>query len=159
MIAAALAALKGLGVVRWIWDHRAWLKWLAAGLVIAALTGLWRWERHDRVAAEAVATAAGTARDLALEDVARWRNASDLRDAAIGRLDDLIARQNAAVLKLQFSLDAANQAAARAEAVGRDARTQFDRRVKEIDDEAKAHPEDVVPLGRIVRGRVDRLWD
>ena len=159
MIAAALAALKGLGVVRWIWDHRAWLKWLATGLLIAALTGLWRWERHDRIAAEAVAAAASTARDLALEDVTRWRNASDLRDAAIGRLDDLLARQNAAVLKLQFSLDAANQAALQAEAAGRDARAQFDRRVKEIDDEAKVHPEDVVPLGRIVRGRVDRLWD
>ena len=159
MIAAVLAALQVFGAVRWIWVNRALMKWLATGLVIAALTGLWRWERHDRLAAEATAEAATATRDLALEDARRWRSASDLRDAAIARLNDLVATQNAAVMKLQFSLDAADQAAAEAEAAGRDARAQFDRRIKELDDEAKAHPEDVAPLGRIVRGRVDRLWE
>ncbi len=159
MIAAALAALKGLGVVRWVWARRAWLKWAATGFVVAALFGLWRWERHERNAAEAGAAAAIAARDLARADAQRSHDASDLRDAAIAQVTAVLARQNAAVEKLRFSLEAADRAAATSQALSRDARAQFDRRIKELDDEAKQHPEDVIPLGGIVRSRVDRLWD
>jgi hypothetical protein len=159
VIAAAFAALKGLGIAQRLWAHRAWLKWAATGLVVALLLGLWRWERHDRLAAEAMAEAARAARDLAQADAGRWHAASDLRDAAITGLNHAIAVQNTAVRKLQFSLDQANAAAARAEAASRDARGQFDQRMKELDDAAKAHPEEIAPLGRLVRDRVDRLWD
>ncbi|HVT52752.1 MAG TPA: hypothetical protein VHE77_14330 [Dongiaceae bacterium] len=159
MIAVALAALKGFGIAQWTWTNRAWLTWAATGLVVAALAVLWRWERHDRIAAEAVAQAATAARDLARGDAERWRTASDQRDAALARLNDLIAEQNAAVARLRVSLDVADQAAAEAQANSRDAHAQLDQRIKELNDEAKLHPEDVAPLGRLVRGRVDRLWD
>jgi len=159
MIAAALAALKGLGIVQWAWSHRAWLKWAVTGLVVAALLGLWRWERHDRIAAQALAEAATAARDLAQGDARRWHDASDQRDAAIAQLDGLVAQQNAAVTRLRTSLDLADRAAAQAAADDRDARTRLEQRIKELNDEAKAHPENVAPLGGIVRHRVDRLWD
>jgi len=159
MIAAALAALKGLGIMQWIWAHRALLKWAATGLVVALLLGLWRWERHDRVAAEATAKAVSMQLEWARDDARRWHDASDIRDRAIAELGDRVEQQNAAVAKLQFGLDRANQATAKAQADGRDASRQFDERIKEITDEAKAHPERIAPLGAIVRSRVDRLWD
>ena len=159
MIAAALAALNGLGAVRWIWARRRWLTWLATGLVVAALLGLWRWERHDRIAAEATAKAATIQLDLASADARRWHAASDLRDQAIAALGNRVAQQNAAVAKLQFGVEHANRAAAQAEAETRDARLQLDQRIKDIENEAKSHPERIAPLGPIVLGRVDRLWD
>jgi hypothetical protein len=159
MIACALAALKGLSIVRWCWANRGLLKWLVIGLVIAALTGLWRWERHDRISAEKTEQAAEIARSFAAADAQRWHAASDERDAALAGLSDALARQNAAVTKLQFSLERADRAAAQAERESQEARGRFDQRVKELEDEAKVHPENVVPLGGIVRGRVARLWD
>jgi hypothetical protein len=159
MIAAALAALKGLGIVQWLWTHRGLLKWAAVGLSIAVLAGLWRWERHDRIAAAGIAAAATAQLAGARTDAQRWHDASDLRDRALSGLSDKLALQNAAIAKMQFSLERADQAAAGAAALSRDARAQFDQRIKEIADAAKAHPEQVAPLGIIVLGRVERLWD
>jgi hypothetical protein len=148
MIAAALAYLA-----------KPLIQWGLVVLAIGVLLGLWQWERHDRVAAEKGERAALAQRDLAAADAQRWRDASDLRDLALKGLRDTIDRQNAAVQRLQFSLDQANQAAAVAEAQTRDARAQFDQRIQQLEDEARAHPDQVGPLGSIVRGRVDRLWD
>jgi hypothetical protein len=159
MIVALVAAVKSLSVVQWFWMHRAWLKWAATGLAVAILLCLWRWERHDRVAAQVAAEAAQAARDRAQDDAKRWHDASDQRDAAIARLSGVLNQQNAAVAKLRSSLDLADRAAAQAAADSRNARAAFEQRIKELNDEAKAHPEDVVPLGGIVRGRLDRLWD
>jgi DNA-binding helix-hairpin-helix protein with protein kinase domain len=128
-------------------------------LAIGVLFGLWQWERHDRIAAEKGEHAALAERDLAAADAQRWHAASDLRDLALKGLRDTVDRQNAAVQRLQFSLDRANQAATAAEAQTRDARAQFDQRTRQLEDEAHAHPDQVDPLGTIVRGRVDRLWD
>ncbi len=135
------------------------IKWGIVALAIALLAGLWRWERHDRIAAEATTEAAIGARDLARADTARWHDASNLRDAAIAQLNAVLARQNTAVQRLQFSVDQANGAAMKAEARARDARAQFDQRIREMEEEADAHPDQVVPLGPIVRSRVGRLWD
>jgi hypothetical protein len=159
VIVAALAILKGVGFIRWGWAHRGLLKWVATGAVIAALTGLWRWERHDRISAEMAERAAAAERSLAVADAQRWHAASDERDVALARLNDAVAQQNTAVAKLQFSLMRANEAAAKAETESREARALFDQRIKELKDEAKAHPENIVPLGGIVRSRVGWLWD
>jgi creatinine amidohydrolase/Fe(II)-dependent formamide hydrolase-like protein len=159
MIAAALAALKGLSIVQWLWVNRTWLKWVAVGLVFAALTGLWQWERHDRLAAQKGETAALLQLDLARADADRWKAASDQRDQVIAELKVALDRQNAAVLRLQFSLDRANEAAARAADDDRAQRAALDQRIQQLEDEAHAHPDQVVPIGPLVRGRVDRLWN
>jgi hypothetical protein len=135
------------------------IKWGLVAVVFGSLFGLWRWERHDRIAAEKILEAAKLARDIAAADAQRWRTASDQRDAALARLTGALAQQNDAVTKLQFSLERANGAAVQAEAESRDARTRFSERIKELEYEANAHPESVIPVGSIVRGRVDRLWD
>ena len=128
-------------------------------LAIGAFAGLWQWERHDRIAAEKGEKEAELARDLAAADAKRWHDASDVRDSAIGVLTDKLNEQNAGIRRLQFSLDQANAAAAQSEAQTRDARADFDHRIQELEDEANAHPDQVVPVGPIVRSRVDRLWD
>jgi hypothetical protein len=128
-------------------------------LALASLTGWAIWERHDAAASAKGELAAVERATLAEQDARRWHAASDQRDAAIGGLTAAIAGQNAAVERLQFSLDRANEAAAHAEADSRDARAQFDQRIQELNDAARSHPEDVVPVGRLVRERVDRLWD
>lgn len=130
----------------------------AAGLAAGA-TPAYIWEHRVVTVAEAQRDAAKQAADLASQDAQRWHDASDQRDQQLRAMGDALTRQNAAVAKLQFSLDQANTAAAKAEADTRDARAQFDQRIQEIEDEAHAHPDQVVPLGPIVRGRVDRLWD
>jgi hypothetical protein len=159
VIAAVLGALKGLGLLQWLWSNRAWLKWAALGLVFAALAALWRWERHDRIAAEAAERAAVVERDLATADAARWRQASDLRDQAIARRDAAIAQQDAAIERWRASAERAEAAQVAAEAQSRAARAAFDARRKELDDEARAKPQDVRDLGPLVRGRADRLFD
>lgn len=159
MIAAALAALKGLSIVQWLWSNRAWLKWVAIGLAFVGLTGLWQWERHDRLAAERGEKAAILQLDLARADADRWKAASDQRDQAIVELKAALERQNAAVLRLQFSLSGADEAAARAADDDRAQRAALDQRIRQLEDEAHAHPDQVVPVGPLVRERVDRLWD
>jgi len=159
VIAAALAALKGVSIVRWLWVNRAWLRWMAVGLGFAALTGLWQWERHDRLAAEKGEKAAALQLDAARADADRWKAASDQRDQAVAELQAVLDRQSAAVLRLQFSLERADEAAARAADDDRSRRAALDQRIQQLEDEAHAHPDQVVPIGPLVRGRVARLWD
>jgi len=133
---------------------------VVAGLSFGAgIGGAW-WIAHQRIlAVTAERDQAKQAADLAQQDVARWKAASDLRDQAIALRDAQLDAQNAAVEQLHVSLDKADQAAATAEQQSRDARAQFDQRTHELEDAAHAQPSDVRDLGPIVRKRVDRLFD
>src|SRR4051794_23938290 len=70
MMLTLFAALKSARWAFWLYQNRAWLKWLAIGLAFVVVTGLWRWERHDRIAAATTARAATERLVLAQEDVA-----------------------------------------------------------------------------------------
>jgi hypothetical protein len=153
------AAAMGLSALSWVWNHKA-----LTGLALSL--GLVAWYRHEAYSARGALRGIEQARDEAERSLAatrvdaqRWQDASDLRDAAISALKDRIAIQNAAVEHLQFSLDRADGAAAKAEADTRAARDQFDQRIREMEEEAHAHPDQVMPLGPIVRDRIDGLWD
>lgn len=123
---------------------------------------------------------------LAAADAVLWANlsAKDAKiDSATDRMNDAVSRANdyadsqkeyAASLaemkaerktldteleKQRFARSQADQAQAKAEAETRDARAAFDARVQEIEDEAKAAPGDVRPLGPIVLKRAAGLWE
>ena len=153
------AASFGLSALSWIWNHKT-----LAALVLSL--GLLAWYRHEGHSAQAAQHQAERDRDDARgrladarHDAKRWHDASDQRDLAIGVLKASLDRQNAALMRLQFNLDHANEAAARAADADRTARAALDQRIQQLEDEAHAHPDQVAPLGGIVRGRVDRLWD
>lgn len=153
------AASLGLSALSWVWRHKT-----LAALFVAF--GLLAWYRHEATSARAALHEAELGRDEAkatlaasTADAERWHGASDLRDAAIDRLNRTLAQQNAEMERLRFSLDQANSAADQAEAEAQDARARFDRRVLELEEEADAHPDQVVPLGPLVRSRAQRLWD
>jgi hypothetical protein len=125
----------------------------------AGIGGTW-WVAHQRiVAVSAERDQAKQAADLAQEDAARWKSASDTRDRVIAERDAQLDAQNAAVEQLRASVDRADQAAAAAEAQTRDARAAFDQRTQELEDAAHAQPSDVRGLGPIVLKRVDRLFE
>lgn len=134
-------------------------RYLIIGVVIAALTGWAIWERHDAIAAAKGEKAAVERADLAEQDAKRWHDASDLRDGSIAILTSKLKEQDTAISKLQFAREQADLHAAEAEATARDARAAFDQRMQEIEAEARAHPDQVVPVGAIVRGRVGQLWE
>jgi hypothetical protein len=125
------------------------IKWGIVAAVIGALFGLWRWERHDRVAAEKGEAAALERLDLAQQDATRWHTASDLRDQAISQLKAALDRQSAAI-EAQRADEARLAAAVRA-GVDRN-RILSDRlaaATAALEEQAHAHPEDDRPLGPI----------
>jgi hypothetical protein len=132
---------------------------LAIALGFAVVLGLWRWERHDRIAAEAVADAASARLGLAEQDAARWRQAADLRDAAIDARDAALAAQSAEVERWRVASAHAMEAARNAAEAARRHRDAADQRIDELMEAARARPETVRPLGPLVLGRVDRLFD
>jgi hypothetical protein len=156
---AFLAAIKSASWAMWLYQNRAWLKWLAIGLVFAAIVGLWRWERHDRIAAQTIARAATERLALAQQDAARWQQASNLRDAAITELKTVLDAQSTAVERWRLSSERADTAARLAAETDRRNRAAADARVRELMEEARARPEAVRPLGPLVLGRVDGLFD
>ncbi|HVO02191.1 MAG TPA: hypothetical protein VMT54_08315 [Candidatus Cybelea sp.] len=155
MIGMTLALARG-GL--WLMANRAWLSWVAAGLAVAVLVGLWRWERHDRIAAEKAEQAALSARDLAEADAARWQAAAEARDRALAERDQAIAAQSAAIERLRFDAARAETIAQGASAAAREAEQAADARIRELETEARAKPDDVRPLGPLVLKRVDGLF-
>lgn len=153
------AASAGLSTLSWIWTHKT-----LAALIVSC--GLLAWYRHEAQSARAASIAAARERDAAAAKLAdaehearRWHDASDQRDAAIAGLSAALAQQNTAVQAIRASLDRANAAAAFAVAESRAARVQFDQRVHQLEEESRVHPDRIMPLGPIVRDRVERLWD
>jgi hypothetical protein len=137
-----------------------WIPLAVALGIGAAISGAGTWRVMQWHVNEVVAQrdAAVQRVDLAEQDAKRWHDASDVRDGAIAILNGKLTEQSAAVEKARFARDQADQAAARAEADARAARDAFDGRLSEIEAEAKAHPENVVPIGSIVKARVGGLW-
>ena len=156
---ALFATIKSARWAVWLYENRAWLKWAAVGIAFAAMTGLWRWERHDRSAAQETAVAAIVRLDLARQDVARWRQASDLRDAAITELRAVLDQQSVAVERWRLSSERADAAARNAAETDRRNRAAADVRIQELMEEVRARPEAVRPLGPLVLNRVDGLFD
>jgi len=156
---AFFAALKSASWVVWLYQNRAWLKWLAIGLAFAAIVGLWRWERHDRVAAQATARAATERLALAQQDAARWQQASALRDTAIAELKATLDAQSSAIERWRLSSARADAAARLAAETDARNRAAADARIRELMEEASARPEAVRPLGPLVLGRVDGLFE
>jgi len=154
MIAWIRAALGIGGGIGWI----AYAVLFGLGLALGA-TPAYIWERRAVTAAEAQRDRYRQSAELASQDAQRWEHASDLRDQALEAMRATVDRQNSAIERLQISLEQASDAAGKAEAEMRSARNQFDERIREMEEQAHAHPNQVVPLGPIVRGRVDRLWD
>jgi len=153
------AAVKSVRWVLWLYENRTWLKWAAVGLVIVGLTGLWRWERHDRVAAEAIADAATARLHLAQQDATRWQQASALRDAAIVKLSATLDAQSSAVERWRVASERADAAARLAAETDRRNRAAADVRIRALMEEARVHPEEVQSLGSLVLRRVDGLFD
>ena len=156
---AVLAAIKSARWALWLYENRGWLKWAAVGIAFAALTGLWRWEHHDRIAAESVAQSATERLSLAQQDAARWQQASALRDLAIVELHVTLAAQSDAVERWRLSSANADAAARIAAETDRRNRAAADARIRELMEEARARPEAVRPLGPLVLTRVDGLFD
>jgi hypothetical protein len=128
-------------------------------LVVGALFGLWRWERHDRVAAEKGEAAALERLDLAQRDASRWQQAATLRDAAIAELKATLDAQSAAAERWRLSSAKADAAARVAAETDQRNRAAADLRIRELLEESRARPEAVRPLGPLVLGRVDGLFD
>jgi hypothetical protein len=128
-------------------------------LVIGVLLGLWRWERHDRIAAEKEAAAALERLDLAQQDAARWQQAATLRDAAIAELKTTLETQSAAAERWRLSSEKADAAARVAAETDQRNRAAADARIRELMEAARARPEAVRPLGPLVLGRVDGLFN
>jgi hypothetical protein len=128
-------------------------------LAFGVLVGLWRWERHDRIAAEKGEQAALERLDLAQQDAARWQQASTLRDAAIAELKTTLETQSAAAERWRLTGERADAAARVAAETDQRNRAAADARIRELMEEARARPEAVRPLGPLVLGRVDGLFD
>jgi len=123
------------------------IKWAIVGVAIAVLFGLWRWERHDRIAAEAVAAAATERLELARQDATRWRNASEVRDQAIGQLKAALDQQSGAI-EAQRADELRMQATIRAGVDrSRILSDQLTAANAALEAETHAHPEDDRPLG------------
>lgn len=135
------------------------IKWGLIALAISVLLGLWRWERHYRVAAEKSEAAALQRLDLAQQDAARWRQASTLRDAAIAELKVTLDAQSAAAERWRLTSERADAAARIAAETDQRSRAAADLRIRELMEAARARPEAVRPLGPLVLGRVDGLFD
>jgi hypothetical protein len=123
------------------------IKWGLIALAIGVLFGLWRWERHDRIAAEKGEAAALERLDLAQQDAARWHGASDLRDQAITTLKTTLDTQSAAIerqradeLRLEASIRAGVDR-------NRTLAEKLTATRAQLEAEAHAHPEDDRPLG------------
>jgi hypothetical protein len=134
------------------------ISWLVILGIIGALFGLWRWERHDRIAAEKGEKAAQLESGLHAADAARWHTRSDQGDqaldqvvAAYKRQTDLVKQGRANETALRASLDGAHL---RATALQETA----DQLSKETDDESQKAPSDVVPLGPIVLRHAGSLF-
>lgn len=135
------------------------IKWGIVALVVGGLVLAVIWYRHEAdVARESQAVAERQAA-ISAADAARWQAASDVRDAAIGQLKTALDEQSAAVTaarakeaEMRRSLDSARQQndrlSAEAEALAR-----------ELDEEERAAPGDVRPLGPIVTRRAPALFE
>jgi hypothetical protein len=158
-IAALLSLFKAGHWAIWLYGNRAWLRWVAVGVTLAALLGLWRWERHDRLLAEQSERMARAALQMAGDDVARWQAAAAQRDRALAARDAALAIQSAAIERLRaYAAKAA--AAARRTALENSAAAQAAAaRLRELEEEAHARPEDVRDLGPIVLRGAAGLFD
>jgi hypothetical protein len=134
------------------------LRWAVVGVLVAVLAGWAYTEYRLRIGADAERDAALSRADLASQDAARWKAASDLRDQANAVLVGNLKEQSDATDKERFAREQADRAAAKAEADSRDARASFDARMSEIEAEAVKTPGDVRPLGPIVTRRIPQLW-
>jgi len=151
-LTAIFSAFRAVRWLAWLYDNRAWLRWIVAGAAMAGLVGLWRWERHDRLAAARMEQAALRETALARADAARWQAAAAQRDQAL-------ALQTAAIERLRFDAARAESAAHKASIQSRAAAVAASLRIRELEEEAHARPEDVRPLGPIVLRRVGRLFE
>jgi septal ring factor EnvC (AmiA/AmiB activator) len=144
--------MSTLALLAIAWRHRAWLGAVSLGLACLATAGLWRWERHDRLAAEAQVQALAARLDLAEGDVQRWRDAVTVRDRAL-------AEQQAALERLRSDAARADAVAQRARDETSAARAAAERRIQALEEEAHAKPEDVRALGPLVLRRAGGLFD
>lgn len=134
-------------------------KWIAIAVVIIGLTAALIWERHEvKVARESQAVAERQAA-ISATDAERWQKASGDRDAEIGQYRQAAIAQNEIVANQVAAKKRADDAAAAAIAEAAKVQTAADQRIKEIEDEARAKPQDVRSLGPIVLRRVDELFD
>ena len=159
VLAALLGALSPLHWAMWLYQNRSWLRWLTAAVAMIALLGLWRWERHDRLAAEATAHAATEGYDHAVAELDRWKTAVTERDQALAQRDATLSAQSAAIEHLRMDANRAEQVARVSELEAEQARSAADARIRAIEEEAHAKPEDVRALGPLVLRRVGGLFD
>lgn len=130
---------------------------IAAVIVLLGLAVFWY--RHEAGIARESQKLAESRATLAEQDAARWQAAAADRDAAVKQRDMAIAAQSAEIDRVGALAQKATQEAARqVEAAARDARAAFVAQIQALEEEAHAHPEQIVPLGPLVRARVNGLW-
>lgn len=128
------------------------VKWGIVAIVIGALFGLWRWERHDRIAAEKGESAAKLESGLHEADATRWQTAAEARLAQIVGLSDQMTRQNAEIKATAAARDRAEQRAAGAATQAAKAQSDLNDLTLKWKERGHAHPEDV---GRLAPAACD----
>jgi len=156
---AVLFSARPLRWATWLYQNRSWLRWFVAATVMLALLGLWRWERHDRLTAEATAQAASEERDRAVAGLNRWKAAVAARDQALAQRDAALAAQSSAIERLRLDANRAEEMARASQVEAERAQSAADARIRAIEEEAHAKPEDVRDLGPLVLRRVGGLFD
>jgi hypothetical protein len=127
------------------------VKWIAIGVVIALLAAGVVWFRHEaQVAREAQA--------LAQADATRWHAASDQRDQTIELIRNAYKLQSDQVKEGRAREADMARSLADAAQRNRDLQQANSQLEQDLDAEVAKTPGDVVPLGPIVRRRVDQLW-
>lgn len=159
LLAALLVALRPVRWAVWLYQNRVWLCWSATAVVLLVLLGLWRWERHDRRAAEASLHVAVEEHNRVTAELDRWKTTVAARDQALAQRDAALAAQSAAIERLRMDANRAEEVARASELEAVRAQSAADARIRAIEEEAHAKPEDVRDLGPLVLRRVDGLFD
>lgn len=134
------------------------IKYGLIALVIGALFGLWRWERHDRMVAEERQAVAERQAAISAQDAERWQDAWTVATARVTELGATLDQQSAAIqsgrakeAELRKSLDSARQQNDRLA-------EEVDAARREIDEEVRTAPGDIREVGPIVLKRAGALF-
>jgi hypothetical protein len=139
----------GLGLLKWIWNHKTLAALIGVVIFAAVQTSRLNTRTIQYNAASSQIDAAEKKQTLAEADTARWQKAAEARLQQIVGLSDQMTRQNASVASAGAARAKAEQFAAEAATEAATAQAALNDLTLHWEERAHAHPEDVRPLGPI----------